>query len=147
MTSETAHHGRRADSPRAATVEIDRRIGARIRERRVLLGLTLRDLAELVGISSRQAHKYERGTNRVPAGRLPGIARALGVGPGHFLEGLEGDEPTERRRQSRAMLELARHFAAIRNARHRDAIRALARTLAEEADAEAGSGAKIVPFR
>jgi hypothetical protein len=45
MTSDTADRERRAAPRRAGTLENDRRIGARIRERRILLGLTLHDLA------------------------------------------------------------------------------------------------------
>jgi len=42
-----------------------------------MLGLTQQQLAEMIGVSYQQAHKYERGINRVSAGRLFEIARAL----------------------------------------------------------------------
>jgi hypothetical protein len=64
-----------------------------------------------------------------------------------LFEGLAEEEPGAHRRQARAMLELTRDFAAIRNHRHRDAIRALTRTLAEEAGEEATGGTRIIPFR
>ena len=38
----------------------DRCIGARIRERRMMLGLTQQELAELIGITSQQVNKYEK---------------------------------------------------------------------------------------
>ena len=50
--------------------DIDRYLGMRVRERRVMLGLTQQQLAELIGVTYQQAHKYEKGTNRVAAGRL-----------------------------------------------------------------------------
>ena len=50
-----------------------------MRARRILLGLTQQQIAELVGVTYQQAHKYEKGINRVSAGRLYTIARALGV--------------------------------------------------------------------
>jgi transcriptional regulator with XRE-family HTH domain len=35
-----------------------------------MLGLTQQQLAEMIGVTYQQAHKYERGINRVSAGRL-----------------------------------------------------------------------------
>ena len=58
-----------------STVAIDDHVGARIRERRIMLGLTQQQLAEMIGVTYQQAHKYERGINRVSAGRLFEIAR------------------------------------------------------------------------
>ena len=55
---------------------IDDHVGGRIRERRIMLGLTQQQLAEMIGVTYQQAHKYERGINRVSAGRLFQIARA-----------------------------------------------------------------------
>ena len=53
-----------------STATIDGRVGGRIRERRIMLGLTQQQLAEMIGVTYQQAHKYERGINRVSAGRL-----------------------------------------------------------------------------
>ena len=60
-----------------STAAIDDHVGARIRERRIMLGLTQQQLAEMIGVTYQQAHKYERGINRVSAGRLYEIARVL----------------------------------------------------------------------
>src|SRR3954447_18245086 len=57
-------HGRRAIQ------DTDRHIAARMRERRIMLGMTQQELAEAVGITYQQAHKYETGANRISAGRL-----------------------------------------------------------------------------
>ena len=54
-----------------------------------MLGLTQQQMAELIGVTYQQAHKYEKGINRVAAGRLCGIAGALGVEVGYFYEGLQ----------------------------------------------------------
>jgi transcriptional regulator with XRE-family HTH domain len=64
-------------------------VGARIRERRIMLGLTQQQLADLIGVTYQQAHKYEKGINRIAAGRLSGIAHALGVEVGYFFEGAD----------------------------------------------------------
>jgi transcriptional regulator with XRE-family HTH domain len=60
-----------------------------MRERRIMLGLTQQQMAELIGVTYQQAHKYEKGINRVAAGRLYSIAQALGVDVGYFFEGLQ----------------------------------------------------------
>jgi transcriptional regulator with XRE-family HTH domain len=57
--------------------EFDERVGRRIMHRRILLGLTQQDLAEKVGVTFQQIHKYEHGTNRLSAFRLKRIAEAL----------------------------------------------------------------------
>jgi len=56
---------------------IDRRVAERIRERRLLAGLTQQALARIIGVAFQQAHKYERGLSRISAGRLYHIAAAL----------------------------------------------------------------------
>jgi transcriptional regulator with XRE-family HTH domain len=56
---------------------IDDHVGGQIRVRRIMLGLTQQQLAETIGVSFQQAHKCERGIDRVSAGRLFEIARLL----------------------------------------------------------------------
>src|SRR5262245_52565477 len=70
------------------TQDIDRHVGARIRERRIMLGLTQQQLADLIGVTYQQAHKYERGINRVSAGRLFEVSQVLSVPGSYFLAGL-----------------------------------------------------------
>jgi len=114
------------------TQEIDRHVGARIRERRIMLGLTQQQLADLIGVTYQQAHKYERGINRVSAGRLFEIARVLSVPISYFFDGLDdqSDKPVGQR--ERMCLELARNFAQIPNERHQEALSQLARALATQ---------------
>jgi transcriptional regulator with XRE-family HTH domain len=64
---------------RARAQDADRHVGARMRERRIMLGLTQQEMAELIGVTYQQAHKYEKGINRVAAGRLYNIAQGLGL--------------------------------------------------------------------
>ena len=71
------------------TQDIDRHVGGRVRERRIMLGLTQQQLADLIGVTYQQAHKYERGINRISAGRLYEIAQVLSVPIGYFFDGLE----------------------------------------------------------
>jgi transcriptional regulator with XRE-family HTH domain len=118
-----------------STAAIDDHVGQRIRERRIMLGLTQQQLAELIGVTYQQAHKYERGINRVSAGRLFEIGRVLSVPITYFYEGL-GDEgaPRQVSQRERMMLEIARNFAEITNERHQEAVSALARALAGASD-------------
>lgn len=111
--------------------EVDRFVGGRIRERRIMLGLTQQEMAELIGVTYQQAHKYERGINRVSAGRLYDIAQALGVPVGYFFEGLENGAHVEVTPRQRMCLELARNFGQISNQRHQEALSFLARALSE----------------
>jgi transcriptional regulator with XRE-family HTH domain len=111
--------------------DVDRHVGARVRDRRVLLGMTQQQLAELIGVTFQQAHKYEKGTNRVTAGRLYTIARALGVDVSYFYEGLADEGGAAPSPRQRLLLELARNFLSIRDRRHQGAVVSLARALAE----------------
>jgi transcriptional regulator with XRE-family HTH domain len=111
--------------------EVDRYVGGRIRERRIMMGLTQQEMAELIGVTYQQAHKYERGINRVSAGRLFDIAQALGVPVSHFFDGLEDGVELEASPRQRMCLELARNFGQISNQRHQEALSFLARALTE----------------
>jgi transcriptional regulator with XRE-family HTH domain len=95
-----------------------------------MLGLTQQQLAELIGVTYQQAHKYERGINRVSAGRLFEIARVLSVPVSYFYEGIGEGEPRPATQRERMMLEIARNFAEITNERHQEAVSQLARALA-----------------
>lgn len=105
--------------PKRSRVQaIDKHIGARIRERRTMLGLT-------------QAHKYENGTNRIAAGRLFTIAQALGVEVSYLFQGVDAEETSRTTSQQRMVLDLARNFINMPSKRHQEAICALARIMAD----------------
>ncbi len=111
---------------------IDRHVGARIRERRLMLGLSQQQLADAIGVTYQQAHKYERGLNRIAAGRLYEIAQVLGVPISWFFDGIgPGKEPAPMTQRQRLCLEVARNFAHISNERHQLALSQMARALAE----------------
>jgi len=69
---------------------IDRVVGQRVRWRRRELKLTQERLGELLNLTFQQVQKYEKGVNRVSAGRLFEIASVLGVPITYFYEGAEG---------------------------------------------------------
>jgi transcriptional regulator with XRE-family HTH domain len=123
-------------SPRANAA--DHHVGARIRERRIMLGLSQQQLAQMIGVTYQQAHKYERGLNRISAGRLYEIAQVLGVPVSWFFDGLSStDAPAEMTQRQRMCLELARNFAAIDNEKHQEALSQMARALASQSEGRA----------
>jgi transcriptional regulator with XRE-family HTH domain len=62
-------------SPTAA----DSEVGESIRAHRLIAGMSQTDLAKKLGVSFQQVQKYEKGTNRVGAGRLPLIAGIFNI--------------------------------------------------------------------
>lgn len=94
--------------------EVDQLVGKRLYELRVTLGLSQQQLAERIGVTYQQAHKYERAKNRISAGRLAVIAETLDVPISYFFE--EEDKPLaseEEIRLSRISLKAARKFREI----------------------------------
>lgn len=139
---ESAHDGAHDDGHEGAGRAglADRFVGSRIRERRLMLGLSQQQLAQMIGVTYQQAHKYERGINRISAGRLYEIAQVLGVPISWFFEGLaSGQAPAEMNPRQRMCLELARNFAAIDNERHQEALSQMVRALADQARSRADS--------
>jgi transcriptional regulator with XRE-family HTH domain len=65
---------------------IDVHVGARIRQRRTLLGMSQEKLGEAIGLTFQQVQKYERGANRVGSSRLFDLARVLDVPVSNFFE-------------------------------------------------------------
>jgi len=129
---------------------IDIHVGARMRLRRTLLGLSQMALADSIGLTFQQVQKYERGANRIGASRLFDLARVLDVPVSFFFD----DMPDVVRAQSpvavitgtapastdrvpdgteylahRETLELVRHYYQI-PARARAQVFALAKALA-----------------
>ncbi|MBR0657465.1 helix-turn-helix domain-containing protein [Plastoroseomonas arctica] len=114
----------------------DHHVGSRIRERRVMMGLSQQQLAGMIGVTYQQAHKYERGLNRISAGRLFEIAGVLAVPVSWFFDGLQdGADPKALSPRQRMGLELARNFALIDNEKHQEALSQMARALAAQAAA------------
>jgi transcriptional regulator with XRE-family HTH domain len=66
----------------------DKHVGARVRMRRLMLGLSQEKLADGLGLTFQQVQKYEKGTNRIGASRLQQIANILKVPPQFFFEEL-----------------------------------------------------------
>ena len=66
---------------------IDKHVGARVRMRRMMIGMSQEKLGDALGITFQQVQKYEKGTNRIGASRLQQISKTLGVSVSFFFEG------------------------------------------------------------
>ncbi len=73
-------------SPKAS--EVDAFVGARIRERRKELKITLRSLGTSIGVSGEQMSNYERGEQRLAAAHLYEIAIILELTISDFFRGI-----------------------------------------------------------
>ena len=72
----------------------DKEVGRRIRARRLMRGMSQATLADHLGLTFQQVQKYEKGTNRVGAGRLQRIAEILDVPVSYFFnEGAQAVAP------------------------------------------------------
>jgi transcriptional regulator with XRE-family HTH domain len=145
MKAEIHEWDARRAPQRPRAQDIDRHIGARLRQQRLVNGLTQQKMADLIGVTYQQAHKYENGVNRIAAGRLYIIAQVLGVDVGYFFEGLQSARPTEPSPQQRVFLDLARNFRNIRTRKHQEAICLLTRILANLESASAADGWDAMP--
>lgn len=123
---------RRKDDKRGIT-DADRHVSAQLQARRIILGMTQNDLAAVLGITYQQVNKYERGTNRLSAGRIYQAATMLEVDPSYFFEGLDSSAQvpaslaTSRHRQQ---LEMGKVFSGIASLKQRRALIALVRAMA-----------------
>jgi transcriptional regulator with XRE-family HTH domain len=64
----------------------DIQIGGSIRAHRLIVGMSQSDLARKLGVSFQQVQKYEKGMNRVGAGRLPQIAKIFDIPVGSLFD-------------------------------------------------------------
>ncbi|WP_042444125.1 helix-turn-helix domain-containing protein [Azospirillum sp. B510] len=151
---------RRGREKKEGLNEVDVFVGQRLRELRMLAGLSQSDVASALGLTFQQLQKYERGFNRVSSSRLFTLGQFFRVPVSVFFEGLENREPVaeggvrpaaggeeqENTLQSREALMLARYFQSIRDPHIRGAIRELAERCAEQ-QAEGGGAAEGAPAR
>ena len=73
--------------PQKSPNPTDKHVGGRVRMRRMMLGMSQTELGTNIGLTFQQVQKYEKGTNRIGAGRLQQIARILKVPVAVFFEG------------------------------------------------------------
>ena len=96
---------------------IDIHVGARVRTRRLLIGMNQETLARALGLTFQQVQKYEGGANRVSASRLSQISEILGVPISYFFSDIEPDgaAPSARDREARERLQRPETIELIRS--------------------------------
>lgn len=131
---------RRGREKKEGLNEVDVFVGQRLRELRMLAGLSQSDVAQSLGLTFQQLQKYERGFNRVSSSRLFKLSQFFRVPVSVFFDGLENRQAPvegapanageggegEGTLASREALMLARYFQSIRDPQIRQAIRELA---------------------
>jgi transcriptional regulator with XRE-family HTH domain len=98
---------------------VDKHVGGRIRMRRMMLGMSQERLADGLGITFQQVHKYEAGRNRISTSRLQHISQILQVPVSFFFEGAPHGEAPSRTYESEFLattdgLALIRAFMRIK---------------------------------
>jgi transcriptional regulator with XRE-family HTH domain len=143
---------------------VDTHVGARMRQRRTLLGMSQTKLGDAVGLTFQQVQKYERGSNRVSSSRLFEFAKVLDVPVAYFFDEMpanalsgrpmsgrgrkgfgEAGTPFEQDKDpliKRETLELVRAYYKIREARVRKRIFELVKAVGAASHAEVLSGRK-----
>lgn len=111
-TPRRAGRGRIAGEP---PDNIDVHVGNRVRTRRVMLGVSQSQLANVLGISFQQVQKYERGTNRLSASKLYHTAAFLNSPIQYFFDGLATGEALldEEPASTRMILEVSKNLALL----------------------------------
>ena len=75
-----------------STNSFDEYVGMKIKLKRSSLGITQSELGDLIGVTFQQVQKYEKGANRIGAGKLYEIATILNVPISYFFEGIVNDK-------------------------------------------------------
>jgi transcriptional regulator with XRE-family HTH domain len=122
---------------------VDKYVGSRVRMRRRMLAMSQGKLGDALGITFQRVQKYEKGTNRIGAGRLQEISHILQAPIAFFYEeARDGSAPAESEASTRSMalvddfvsspegLKLVQSFMRIESAELRRRIVALVREVA-----------------
>jgi len=133
--------------PKKQASAVDVHVGNRVRIRRMLIGMSQERLGDLLGLTFQQVQKYEKGVNRIGAGRLFEISRILTVPINYFFEGVEASGPSRQTEESAPPImefvssgegmQLSLAFMKIKEPKVRKRVLDLVKSLAEE-EAEKG---------
>jgi transcriptional regulator with XRE-family HTH domain len=120
--------------PKGRPDRLDIEVGRRVRTFRLQKGLSRQKLGDQLGLTFQQVRRYEKGTNRIGAGRLQRIANILGIPVSDFFtsRGQRAAASTElfRLLDTAAALRLVRAYSRIREPKLRQAITRLTERIA-----------------
>ena len=114
--------------------DVDRFLGHRIKQLRLLASMTQQQLAAQLGVSHQQVSKLEVGKDRVSASQLLLIARAFELPVGELFAGYDGGaslDPLRDPKISPMLHDLAHAFLEL-EPDHQEALTRLVRALAAE---------------
>lgn len=95
--------------------DLNARLGATIRQKRIQLGLSQETLGQKIGVAGQQIQKYEKGKNQVHFPRLVEIAEALQTSTNELVATALGEEPASHIGLSdRETLELVKRIAGLK---------------------------------
>jgi transcriptional regulator with XRE-family HTH domain len=145
----------RGRTPSGKPNPIDAHVGARVRLRRTLLGMSQEKLGEAIGLTFQQVQKYERGANRIGASRLFDLSRVLEVPVSFFFDEMSDNAASQSPRMmvtgaveevaienendpmtKRETLELVRAYYKITDSTVRKRLFELAKSLASVSESE-----------
>jgi transcriptional regulator with XRE-family HTH domain len=122
---------------------VDIHVGGRVRLRRMMLGMSQEAVGKALDLTFQQVQKYERGANRIGAGRLMQLSELLGVPVQYFYDGYkdgsgapgfaesDAGDPFEDLLRSPEGVQLCRHFSEIKDAKVRKKVLELVRSISE----------------
>src|SRR3954469_23279911 len=136
----------RSDMPKKQANPIDVQVGNRVRIRRMLIGMSQERLGDLLGLTFQQVQKYEKGVNRIGAGRLYEVSRILNVPIDFFYQGVasepgapapEAAPPVLEFVSSGEGLQLSLAFMKIKDVKVRKRVLDLLKSLSDEEEQKA----------
>lgn len=128
-----------------STNYFDKHVGRKIKLKRSSLGITQGELGDMLGVTFQQIQKYEKGDNRVGAGKLYEISTILNVPVSYFFDGLENNklnlkdneegssyDTTLSNVPEKEVSTLLKFFIKIKDKKIRDSVTELAKSLSKK---------------
>ncbi len=128
-----------------STNYFDKHVGRKIKLKRSSLGITQGELGDMLGVTFQQIQKYEKGDNRIGAGKLYEISTILNVPVSYFFDGLENNklnlkdneegssyDTTLSNIPEKEVSTLLKFFIKIKDKKIRDSVTELAKSLSKK---------------
>lgn len=119
---------------------VDVHVGQKLKQLRILRGMTQTDVADGLNISFQQVQKYELGRNRISASKLFELSHILKVPPSYFFDGLESGATSPQVLDEEAT-KIASMLTRIKDDRLRGQIRSFITEIANSQSSEPRSSA------
>ncbi len=128
---------------------VDVHVGARVKLRRMAMGVSQESLGKSMGLTFQQIQKYEKGVNRISASKMFELADHLDVSIQYFFDGYrdgflrtagfaeaDGDDPFMALLSSPDGIQLCRYFSAIKDVDVKKRVLDLVKSIAETEGAD-----------